>query len=139
MVTALCLCSLWAKRVGQQGEEAKSAGFVQEYLSILRHLVSEPLPSQQHICHKMVSLICTLRHHTDEVTCCAFSPSLLATSSGDKTLRVYTTADFSELPFSPLGVTATGSTAAASAPAAASCSAAPQTALSSCGAPKQVR
>uniref|UniRef100_A0A3B4F1W1 WD repeat, SAM and U-box domain-containing protein 1 n=1 Tax=Pundamilia nyererei TaxID=303518 RepID=A0A3B4F1W1_9CICH len=50
----------------------------------------------------MVSLICTLRHHTDEVTCCAFSPSLLATSSGDKTLRVYTTADFSELPFSPL-------------------------------------
>lgn len=38
----------------------------------------------------------------DEVTCCAFSPSLLATSSGDKTLRVYTTADFSELPFSPL-------------------------------------
>lgn len=102
MVTALWLCSLWAKRVGQQGEEAKSAGFVQEYLSILRHLVSEPLPSQQHICHKMVSLICTLRHHTDEVTCCAFSPSLLATSSGDKTLRVYTTADFSELPFSPL-------------------------------------
>uniref|UniRef100_A0A3P9BJ84 WD repeat, SAM and U-box domain-containing protein 1 n=1 Tax=Maylandia zebra TaxID=106582 RepID=A0A3P9BJ84_9CICH len=50
----------------------------------------------------MVSLICTLRHHTDEVTCCAFSPSLLATSSGDKTLRIYTTADFSELPFSPL-------------------------------------
>lgn len=102
MVTALWLCSLWAKRVGQQGEEAKSAGFAQEYLSILRHLVSEPLPSQQHICHKMVSLICTLRHHTDEVTCCAFSPSLLATSSGDKTLRVYTTANFSELPFSPL-------------------------------------
>uniref|UniRef100_A0A3Q3EJZ0 WD repeat, SAM and U-box domain-containing protein 1 n=1 Tax=Labrus bergylta TaxID=56723 RepID=A0A3Q3EJZ0_9LABR len=36
------------------------------------------------------------------VSCCAFSPSLLATSSGDKTLRVYNTADFSELPFSPL-------------------------------------
>ncbi|XP_038576354.1 WD repeat, SAM and U-box domain-containing protein 1-like isoform X2 [Micropterus salmoides] len=50
----------------------------------------------------MVSVICTLRHHTDEVSCCAFSPSLLATSSGDKTLRVYNTADFSELPFSPL-------------------------------------
>ncbi|XP_035762619.1 WD repeat, SAM and U-box domain-containing protein 1-like [Neolamprologus brichardi] len=50
----------------------------------------------------MESLICTLRHHTDEVTCCAFSPSLQATSSGDKTLRVYTTADFSELPLSPL-------------------------------------
>ncbi|TMS06716.1 WD repeat, SAM and U-box domain-containing protein 1 [Larimichthys crocea] len=50
----------------------------------------------------MVSVIATLRHHTDEVSCCAFSPSLLATSSGDKTLRVYSAADFSELPFSPL-------------------------------------
>ncbi|XP_041806153.1 WD repeat, SAM and U-box domain-containing protein 1-like [Chelmon rostratus] len=50
----------------------------------------------------MVSVIVTLRHHADEVSCCAFSPSLLATSSGDKTLRVYSTADFSELPFSPL-------------------------------------
>uniref|UniRef100_A0A3B4YYP2 WD repeat, SAM and U-box domain-containing protein 1 n=1 Tax=Stegastes partitus TaxID=144197 RepID=A0A3B4YYP2_9TELE len=50
----------------------------------------------------MVSLIHTLRHHTDEVSCCAFSPSLLATCSGDKTLRVYDTADFSELPCSPL-------------------------------------
>uniref|UniRef100_A0A8C4E761 WD repeat, SAM and U-box domain-containing protein 1 n=1 Tax=Dicentrarchus labrax TaxID=13489 RepID=A0A8C4E761_DICLA len=50
----------------------------------------------------MVSVVVTLRHHTDEVSCCAFSPSLLATSSGDKTLRVYNTTDFSELPFSPL-------------------------------------
>lgn len=50
----------------------------------------------------MVSLICTLRHHIDEVSCCAFSASLLATCSGDKTLRVYNTADFSELRFSPL-------------------------------------
>lgn len=50
----------------------------------------------------MVSVVATLRHHTDEVSCCAFSPSLLATCSGDKTLRVYGAADFSELPFSPL-------------------------------------
>lgn len=50
----------------------------------------------------MVSLIRTLRDHTDEVSCCSFSPGLLATCSGDKTLRVYSTADFSELPFSPL-------------------------------------
>ncbi|XP_026150647.1 WD repeat, SAM and U-box domain-containing protein 1 [Mastacembelus armatus] len=50
----------------------------------------------------MVSVICTLRHHSDEVSCCAFSPSLLATCSGDKTLRVYKAQDFSELPFSPL-------------------------------------
>lgn len=49
-----------------------------------------------------MSLIVTLRHHADEVSCCAFSPSLLATSSGDKTIRVYSTVDFSELPFSPL-------------------------------------
>ncbi|XP_023136837.2 WD repeat, SAM and U-box domain-containing protein 1-like isoform X2 [Amphiprion ocellaris] len=58
--------------------------------------------SAEHICHKMVSLIHTLRHHTDEVSCCAFSPALLATCSGDKTLRLYDAADFSELPFSPL-------------------------------------
>uniref|UniRef100_A0A3B4XWW9 SAM domain-containing protein n=1 Tax=Seriola lalandi dorsalis TaxID=1841481 RepID=A0A3B4XWW9_SERLL len=50
----------------------------------------------------MVSIICTLRDHTDELSGCAFSPSLLATCSADKTLRVYNTADFSELPFSPL-------------------------------------
>ncbi|KAK2906133.1 hypothetical protein Q8A73_010076 [Channa argus] len=48
----------------------------------------------------MVSLMRTLRDHTDEVSCCAFSPSLLASCSGDKTLRVYNTADFSELPYS---------------------------------------
>lgn len=52
--------------------------------------------------HKMVSVIATLRQHTDEVSCCAFSPALLATSSGDKTIRVYSTTDFTELPFSPL-------------------------------------
>lgn len=52
--------------------------------------------------NKMVSLTVTLQQHTDEVSCCAFSPSLLASSSGDKTLRVYDTADFSELPCSPL-------------------------------------
>lgn len=69
----------------------------------LRHLASETAPSAtQQFRHKMVSIIVTLRHHTDEVSCCAFSPSLLATSSGDKTIRVYSTADFSELPFSPL-------------------------------------
>ncbi|XP_071329690.1 WD repeat, SAM and U-box domain-containing protein 1-like isoform X2 [Trachinotus anak] len=50
----------------------------------------------------MVSIIRTLRHHTDEISCCAFSPSLLATCSADKTLRLYNTADFSELPSSPL-------------------------------------
>lgn len=50
----------------------------------------------------MVSIVCTLQHHRDEVNSCAFSPTLLATCSGDKTIRIYDTSDFSELPFSPL-------------------------------------
>uniref|UniRef100_A0A1A8RP86 WD repeat, SAM and U-box domain-containing protein 1 n=1 Tax=Nothobranchius rachovii TaxID=451742 RepID=A0A1A8RP86_9TELE len=50
----------------------------------------------------MVSLICTLQNHQDDVNWCAFSAKLLATCSGDKTLRIYNTHDFSELPFSPL-------------------------------------
>ncbi|KAF6726691.1 WD repeat, SAM and U-box domain-containing protein 1 [Oryzias melastigma] len=57
----------------------------------------------------MVSLLHTLRDHTDEVRCCAFSPSLLATGSGDKSLRVYSTdAGFTERPFSPLTAHAYG-------------------------------
>ncbi|XP_055363502.1 WD repeat, SAM and U-box domain-containing protein 1 isoform X2 [Betta splendens] len=51
---------------------------------------------------QMTSLICTLQHHRDDVNWCAFSGKLLATCSGDKTLRVYDTTDFCELPFSPL-------------------------------------
>ncbi|KAL2088051.1 hypothetical protein ACEWY4_016879 [Coilia grayii] len=50
----------------------------------------------------MVSLICTLHDHRDDVNWCVFSASLLATCSADKTIRVYSTRDFSELPFSPL-------------------------------------
>ncbi|XP_045888381.1 WD repeat, SAM and U-box domain-containing protein 1 isoform X2 [Micropterus dolomieu] len=50
----------------------------------------------------MTSLICTLQDHGDDVNWCAFSAKLLATCSGDKTLRIYNTHDFSELPFSPL-------------------------------------
>ncbi|XP_051562234.1 WD repeat, SAM and U-box domain-containing protein 1 isoform X1 [Myxocyprinus asiaticus] len=50
----------------------------------------------------MVSLICTIQSHRDDVNCCAFSSSLLATCSADKTICVYSTRDFSELPFSPL-------------------------------------
>ncbi|KAM9826530.1 WD repeat, SAM and U-box domain-containing protein 1 isoform 3-T7 [Syngnathus typhle] len=50
----------------------------------------------------MMSLICTLQDHRDDVNWCAFSAQLLATCSGDKTVRVYNTRDFSELAFSPL-------------------------------------
>ncbi|XP_072321089.1 WD repeat, SAM and U-box domain-containing protein 1 [Eucyclogobius newberryi] len=50
----------------------------------------------------MVSLICTLQDHRDDVNWCAFSATLFATCSGDKTLRIYNTKDFSELPFSPI-------------------------------------
>lgn len=60
---------------------------------------SPPSPARR----KMALLTATFRQHADEVACCAFSPSLLATSSGDKTIRVYSTVDFSELPYSPLG------------------------------------
>uniref|UniRef100_A0A8C6WH71 WD repeat, SAM and U-box domain-containing protein 1 n=1 Tax=Neogobius melanostomus TaxID=47308 RepID=A0A8C6WH71_9GOBI len=44
----------------------------------------------------MVSLICTLQDHRDDVNWCAFSATLLATCSGDKTLRIYNTKDFSD-------------------------------------------
>uniref|UniRef100_A0A3B4X6I5 WD repeat, SAM and U-box domain-containing protein 1 n=1 Tax=Seriola lalandi dorsalis TaxID=1841481 RepID=A0A3B4X6I5_SERLL len=50
----------------------------------------------------MTSLLCTLHDHLDDVNWCAFSAKLLATCSGDKTLRIYNTSDFSELSFSPL-------------------------------------
>uniref|UniRef100_A0A665UWC2 WD repeat, SAM and U-box domain-containing protein 1 n=1 Tax=Echeneis naucrates TaxID=173247 RepID=A0A665UWC2_ECHNA len=50
----------------------------------------------------MVSVVVTLRHHSDELSCCCFSSALLATCSADKTLRLYDAADFSQRPFSPL-------------------------------------
>ncbi|EGW01587.1 WD repeat, SAM and U-box domain-containing protein 1 [Cricetulus griseus] len=50
----------------------------------------------------MVKLIHTLAHHGDDVSCCAFSSSLLATCSLDKTIRLYSLSDFAELPHSPL-------------------------------------
>ncbi|KAK2488915.1 hypothetical protein MC885_007680 [Smutsia gigantea] len=40
--------------------------------------------------------------HGDDVNCCAFSSSLLATCSLDKTIRLYSLSDFTELPHSPL-------------------------------------
>ncbi|TKC42067.1 hypothetical protein EI555_011838 [Monodon monoceros] len=50
----------------------------------------------------MVKLIHTLADHDDDVNCCAFSSSLLATCSLDKPIRLYSLSDFSELPHSPL-------------------------------------
>ncbi|OBS74498.1 hypothetical protein A6R68_14960 [Neotoma lepida] len=50
----------------------------------------------------MVKLIRTLADHGDDVSCCAFSSSHLATCSLDKTIRLYSLSDFSELPHSPL-------------------------------------
>lgn len=50
----------------------------------------------------MVKLIHTLADHGDDVSCCAFSSSLLATCSLDKTIRLYSLSDFAELPHSPL-------------------------------------
>lgn len=51
---------------------------------------------------EMVSLQVTLQQHGDEVCGLAFSSSLLASCSADKTLRLYSAGDFSEMPFSPL-------------------------------------
>ncbi|XP_021121582.1 WD repeat, SAM and U-box domain-containing protein 1 isoform X2 [Heterocephalus glaber] len=50
----------------------------------------------------MVKLIHTLADHSDDVNCCAFSSSLLATCSLDKTIRLYSLSDFAELSYSPL-------------------------------------
>ncbi|RXM31536.1 Bromodomain adjacent to zinc finger domain protein 2B [Acipenser ruthenus] len=51
---------------------------------------------------KMATLICSLVDHSDDVNWCAFSSTCLATCSLDKTIRLYSIKDFSELPFSPL-------------------------------------
>ncbi|XP_031226202.1 WD repeat, SAM and U-box domain-containing protein 1 isoform X3 [Mastomys coucha] len=50
----------------------------------------------------MVKLIHTLADHGDDVSCCAFSSSLLASCSLDKSIRLYSLSDFAELPHSPL-------------------------------------
>ncbi|XP_043930685.1 WD repeat, SAM and U-box domain-containing protein 1 [Protopterus annectens] len=50
----------------------------------------------------MVTLLKTLSDHTDDINCCDISFSYLASCSLDKTIRVYSLNDFSELPYSPL-------------------------------------
>ena len=50
----------------------------------------------------MATQVQILTTHTKDVNCCAFSASLLATCSGDKTIRLWNAQTFEELSFSPL-------------------------------------
>lgn len=50
----------------------------------------------------MASQIQILTTHSKDVNCCTFSGNLLATCSGDKTVRLWDATSFEELPFSPL-------------------------------------
>lgn len=50
----------------------------------------------------MANLFMTLASHGNDVNSCAFSPTMLATGSGDKAIRLWNLPDFEELSFSPL-------------------------------------
>lgn len=50
----------------------------------------------------VASLIHTISTHSSDVTCLSFTQGKLASTSSDKTVRLWSTEDFSELPCSPL-------------------------------------
>ncbi|KAK3740469.1 hypothetical protein RRG08_000456 [Elysia crispata] len=50
----------------------------------------------------VASNVHTITAHTSDVTAVAYSHNILATCSADKTVRLWSTKDYSELPFSPL-------------------------------------
>ncbi|XP_046563598.1 WD repeat, SAM and U-box domain-containing protein 1-like [Haliotis rubra] len=50
----------------------------------------------------VASLIHTITSHGSDINCVAFTHDKLATCSGDKTVRIWSTEDFTELPSSPL-------------------------------------
>lgn len=119
------------------------SGFTGGYLSILRHLVSEPLPRQTH--YPSVTRWCqyftpSSSSSTQTRSAAVLSPPLCWRPPPVIKPSVFITPRTSRSFPSPLSLdTATGSTAAASARVAASCSAAPQTAPPWCGARRQVR
>ncbi|XP_072020781.1 WD repeat, SAM and U-box domain-containing protein 1-like [Amphiura filiformis] len=49
-----------------------------------------------------LALVKVVKAHSSDTNCCAFSTSLLASCSGDKTVRLFNLDDFKELSFSPL-------------------------------------
>lgn len=51
---------------------------------------------------KIANLCCTIGSHFGDVNWVDFSPSVLATCSGDKSVRLWNIGDFSELSSSPL-------------------------------------
>lgn len=50
----------------------------------------------------MATQVHSLTSHSKDVNCCTFSANLLATCSGDKSVRLWNLRSFEELPFSPL-------------------------------------
>ncbi|RUS71943.1 hypothetical protein EGW08_020286 [Elysia chlorotica] len=50
----------------------------------------------------VASNVHTITAHTSDITAVAYSHNILATCSADKTVRLWSTKDYSELPFSPL-------------------------------------
>ena len=50
----------------------------------------------------VASLIHTISTHSGDITSLAFTERKLATTSGDKTVRLWSTEDYSEFPCSPL-------------------------------------
>ncbi|XP_071942982.1 WD repeat, SAM and U-box domain-containing protein 1-like isoform X3 [Antedon mediterranea] len=72
-------------------------------MAIFLYFFNQLLACEYYIIRLKKTMSTILQTHSSDVNCTAFSGSLLATCSGDKTIRLYDISkDFEELPFSPL-------------------------------------